>query len=406
MTATVHNFPLAPTIPLDALSLEQAERHVALVAGSGEAMVCLRLIHDSDRDAEAIKLEGSVRGLWPEIEARQAQGFGVFVVVNEGGHKASEITRIRAAFIDADGLPLPNEWHVRPAFLVQRDDTHWHAYWPVAGLAVEDFRDTQQRLAARYGSDRTVCDRSRVMRLAGTLHLKDPADPYSIILDETCGDPCQVGLNAAELVAGLPEIVRAEPSKSAVSGLPLPASEITARLACCDPDCAYPDWRDLAGALHATPCADPDFDTRQAFADWSRAGSKFEADEDCYDVFDTMPPKPGGLGAGSFIRITNHAGYRGPTVGKNDQPAAEVFGEIVAGLVANDAPPVAGRILLRDEAAQDVQRRSAIRGSSSESSHLAPIEEIGRAYVCDIWNRICCLLFVQVTEAKRTRICN
>jgi hypothetical protein len=70
-------------------------------------------------------------------------------------------------------VPLPDEWHARPDFIVQRDTTHWHAYWLIDDCPVADFRDVQRRLAAHYGTDTAVCNPSRVMRVAGTLHQKD-----------------------------------------------------------------------------------------------------------------------------------------------------------------------------------------------------------------------------------------
>jgi hypothetical protein len=363
MSGDVQVLPGGEAIPFDAMSLKQAQRHVELIAGSPDAEVFFRFIHDSDRSAPAIPVKGTVAQLWSGIQARQAQGYGVFFVVNEGGGRAKEITRIRAAFVDADGIPEPVDWHVAPDFMVRRDELHWHAYWPLKGLPVEEFRDAQQRLRAKYGTDRSVCDRSRVMRLAGTLHLKKPDEPYTVALDESCADPSRVGLDPTGLLEGLPEITRAEPTSSPLSGLPLPPAEIVARLACCDPDCAYPDWRDLAGALHATPCTDPEFDKRHAFARWSRGGNKFESDEDCGDVYDTMPPKDGGLGAGSFIHLTNANGYRGPTAGKNDQTSEEVFGPLIAGWEAEgareSAVPVHSdrpRVILRDEAAQNARK--------------------------------------------------
>jgi hypothetical protein len=158
--------------PPSPLSQDQAARHIEMLTGLTTTPIHARLIHDSSRDALAFKLHGAVSELWPEIEARQAEGYGAFVVVNEGGHSDAEITRVRALFIDADKIPRPADWHAKPDFLIVRDALHWHAYWRVHDLPVAGFKAAQQRLAARYGSDRAVCNPSRVMRLAGTLHQK------------------------------------------------------------------------------------------------------------------------------------------------------------------------------------------------------------------------------------------
>lgn len=158
----------APVLEGDAA----AARHVELLTGDPETPMHLRFLHDSDKSKPAATRFGAIKSLRHEIEAFQAQGYGAFLVPNEGGNTDAEITNVRAVFVDADGIPLPDRWHVKPDFLVQRDATHWHAYWLVADLPVERFREVQQRLAAHYGTDPAVCNPSRVMRLAGTLHQK------------------------------------------------------------------------------------------------------------------------------------------------------------------------------------------------------------------------------------------
>lgn len=152
--------------------IELALRHVEFGKGNLDTPVNIRLLDDRKEGRSARKLFGTVRELWPQILAAQAEGYGAFFVVNEGGDTDAEITSICAVFVDADGIPLPEQWHVPPDFIVQRDETHWHAYWRTLDLPVNRFREIQRRLAAHYGTDPAVCNPSRVMRLAGTLHQK------------------------------------------------------------------------------------------------------------------------------------------------------------------------------------------------------------------------------------------
>ena len=180
-----------------------AARHVELLTGSAETECRFRLIHDRDRHASALKLCGKLADLWPQIKALNAQGYGVFIVVNAGGDADAEITQIRACFVDADNLSLPDEWHVQPDFLVIRDDTHWHAYWLCNDLPKEDFTGLQKQLAAHYGTDPSVCNLSRVMRLAGTMHCK--GEPIRVNLRELA-EPWEISCSANDLRAGLPEI--------------------------------------------------------------------------------------------------------------------------------------------------------------------------------------------------------
>ncbi len=157
------------------LNMNAAQRHIELISGTSDAAVRFRLIHDRDKTKPAIKLRGSLWDCWPDIEAAQSNGYGVFVVVNEGGDTDAEISEIRAIFIDADNVAMVERWHVPPDFVVQRDDLHWHAYWLITDLPVAQFRQLQKRLARHYGTDPAVCNPSRVMRLAGTLHQKGGA---------------------------------------------------------------------------------------------------------------------------------------------------------------------------------------------------------------------------------------
>ncbi len=166
-----------------------AKRQVELITGSPETKIYFRLIHDV-RDNDAIKLYGSVGELWSLMTVKQGEGYGVFFVVNEGGDRDEDITGICAVFVDGDDKPMPKpgEWHQMPSFTVRRNAIRWHGFWVVKGLSVEEFRSTQLRLASHYGTDTTVCNLSRVMRLAGTLHLKDPSQPFLMELedDEMC----------------------------------------------------------------------------------------------------------------------------------------------------------------------------------------------------------------------------
>lgn len=158
-----------------------ASRYIELLTGSADTPVWFRLIPDKEKDREVIRLYGSLSEHWERIVNAQRAGYGVFMVVNEGGNKGASITKIRAVFIDADGRHLPN-WHVAPDFIVQRDDTHWHAYWRTNDdFPLADFPLVQKRLANHYGTDPAVIDKPRVMRIPGFLHQKGKPVPVSLI---------------------------------------------------------------------------------------------------------------------------------------------------------------------------------------------------------------------------------
>ena len=112
---------------------------IEALTGERDTSMHVRFIHD--RIGGGINAQGSIASLEADIAHNQALGYGAFVVVNEGGHHDKNITRIRAAFVDGDGIPLPEKWHVPPDIIVIRDATHWHAYWLTGeGFPVDQYQ--------------------------------------------------------------------------------------------------------------------------------------------------------------------------------------------------------------------------------------------------------------------------
>ena len=116
------------------------------------------------------------------------QGAGVFVTVNRTdgqGRRESNITGIRALFIDGDDKAYPDKWHVLPSMTCSRDATHWHAYWIIRPIS-EDlafFKAAQMKLITHYGTDPKIKDLPRVMRIPGFHHRK--SDPLMVHCERT-----------------------------------------------------------------------------------------------------------------------------------------------------------------------------------------------------------------------------
>lgn len=119
------------------------------------------------------------------LEHLNARGAGVYVMVNEGngkGRTAKNVTRVRALFIDTDGAPFPAHLPLKSHLIVQSSPGNWHLYWLVTGLELSGFGTLQQALAEHYGTDPSVKDLPRVMRLPGFYHRK--AEPVMVQLLE------------------------------------------------------------------------------------------------------------------------------------------------------------------------------------------------------------------------------
>lgn len=163
---------------------------VQLIAGTSDCPVCFRMFADSIikvRGGRAI--EGTLYDCLPYLAAlNEEDDYGLFLVINQGGHDDASISRVRAVFVDSDtdsparGRRLDEvRWHLLPSFIVMRGN-NWHAYWLVSDLPIEQFESTQLRLAERYGTDTAVSNLSRVMRLPGSIHLKEPDRPQEVKL--------------------------------------------------------------------------------------------------------------------------------------------------------------------------------------------------------------------------------
>lgn len=207
-------------LPAPAPELKQAQRHVCLLTGMDGGRFHWRLLHDTDTSRPAIPFAGTLDEFWRLVMAKQPEGYGAFVVVNEGGETDAQITRIRAVFIDVDGtstLDRTTDFHAEPDFVVGRSDEHWHAYWRVDDMTVDQFKAAQQRLARHYGSDPKVSNPSRVMRLAGTLHMKNRDHPQLVEVLYSPSKPI-ARRRTADLLAGLPEVPAPQAPAPAADG--------------------------------------------------------------------------------------------------------------------------------------------------------------------------------------------
>ncbi|NBR91409.1 MAG: hypothetical protein EBS68_16160, partial [Rhodobacteraceae bacterium] len=119
------------------------------------------------------------------IDEWQAEGRGVYVVINDGGDTDSEITACRAIFCEWDNRP--KDWQVtawqelqlpEPSLQVDTGGKSIHTYWVLADpIAPDQWRSMQKRLLEHADADRTLKNPSRVMRLPGTYHIGPDGHP-------------------------------------------------------------------------------------------------------------------------------------------------------------------------------------------------------------------------------------
>lgn len=118
--------------------------------------------------------DGTLHQIRPLLEKVNCAGAGAFVVVNQGGQRSADITRVRAVFADTDGAPLePLVQALKPHMVVESSPGRWHVYWLVASdFPLNQFGPVQSAIAVKFGTDGSVKDLPRVMRLPGFYHNK------------------------------------------------------------------------------------------------------------------------------------------------------------------------------------------------------------------------------------------
>lgn len=108
------------------------------------------------------------------------QGAGIFVTINKTdlrGRTAANVLEVRNFFVDTDGAPsepiinATKAGKILPSCVVQSSPGNFHIYWK-AECALADFKSVQSLLADKFGTDKSVHDLSRVLRVPGFYHQK------------------------------------------------------------------------------------------------------------------------------------------------------------------------------------------------------------------------------------------
>ncbi len=114
-----------------------------------------------------------------DLASQNRKGAGVFVTVNKTdgkGRKAENIVRIRGVWQDDDN-GFEGELPLEPTLEVESSPGKFHRYWVIdpeyGEMSFETFDAVMSVLVGKYGSDPNAKDRSRVLRLPGSMHMKN-----------------------------------------------------------------------------------------------------------------------------------------------------------------------------------------------------------------------------------------
>lgn len=242
------------------LDIQQSQHFLALL-GKPPATTCLRGFYPKGHPKlqEPKPDRGRKHPWWDEqvVAKWQAEGRNVYAVINDGGQSDQSISSCRALFCEWENRP--KDWQLtawrelglpEPTLQVDSGGRSIHSYW-VFNEPIEPSRwhDLQARLLEHTGSDRSLKNPSRVMRLPGCLYLTGAghgAQPQ--VVTEIVTEAGQ-RYSADQLEQVLPPLVAAQP---AASGVAVTAPGTTATTSHQPRDLA-----EIKSALAAIPAAVP-----------------------------------------------------------------------------------------------------------------------------------------------------
>lgn len=225
-------------------------------------------------------LNGTLEQHFEEFCSLSAQGAGIFVTVNatDGkGRRLANIKRRRAVFQEADepGVPVPP---LQPHIEVESSPGKFHRY-----LLIDSTTDpsniewlaVERRMVKDWGSDRNAKDLSRVLRLPGFPHQKNPEAPHMVNIVNVSHHAPYRWDDITEAIPPL-AIERPEHATAMGKGIDCPL-KLKSALGALNPDTAYDIWLMAGMAAHHE-----DRGGSEGFAiwdDWSSRGSLYHPGE-------------------------------------------------------------------------------------------------------------------------------
>lgn len=167
--------------------LTEAERFLRLLAPTVQQFT-FQVFRDDAHGAGPI-LHGTLGEVAPRLSELNAQGFGVFVTINETdlqGRSGANIIAVRALWQDDDHK---HDWalDIKPSIEVESSAGKFQRYLLSDELSLDDHDTLQTAMAVAFGSDQGASGVHRVLRLPGFFHLKDRANPFMVRIVSATG---------------------------------------------------------------------------------------------------------------------------------------------------------------------------------------------------------------------------
>lgn len=164
--------------------ISQAEEFFEFMLGE-EDEIDFRTLSETGENQFARKVSGRFDIISKQLIHENKRGNGVFWLVNKARDRAqndASIESVRALFVDLDGSPvepLLENQDALPHVVVETSPGKYHAYWIINNsLKTSDFKQFQVALAKKFNGDESVSNLSRILRVPGYFHMKDPSNPF------------------------------------------------------------------------------------------------------------------------------------------------------------------------------------------------------------------------------------
>lgn len=210
-------------------------------------------------------------------------------VMDGQGRKAENCVEIKWLFADFDDgkqtLESILELPIKPNLVVQTSPGRFHAYWRITDCQLDQFKPIQKALAEKIGSDPSVVDRARCMRLAGTVNHKHAKSFLAAIVYPPLGKKNTKSRTVAEfcqrfdLTLDLPgapgghgdDVPRPTPKENR-SFTMAEIGEMLTRI----PSDARDTWFKVGAAIHNTW---PTTEGYKMWTSWAKRSPKFNAED-------------------------------------------------------------------------------------------------------------------------------
>lgn len=266
---------------------DRAQAEAFLTALDEEAEhFCFQTIDDlkTRKDASlSCVLKGTLDQHWDKLVEYNRRGAGIFVTVNRtdgNGRKLDNMVSPRVIFQEADHPntpPPPLDPHIE----VESSPGKFHRYWIIdeaEAPGFEAWREVMNRMVVEFGSDPNACDPSRVLRLPGFYHQKNPDRPFKVRIHASTPVQPYSWQQITNVIKPLPKKQVDKAAMQALQGRGIENPlQLSSALAAIDADCEYLDWIKVGMALHHATGG-----SGEAFAlwdDWSATGNSYRPGE-------------------------------------------------------------------------------------------------------------------------------